>query len=127
MKKRDKEEFIDFLKTISMFIVLYVHIGTAFYNASPLWSWVTCSEEIKSSYPKLIEKTTLFESQWGFLVTGAVSTFFLISGYTILFSVKKRGIIKWWIHKIRSIMPPYVIAMILNMCICAACSFLMGG
>ena len=80
--------FIDLIKNWATFIVVFVHFGTAFFNANGAWSFVTATPEIQdNSYPSLINFMTLFDAQWGFMVTIAVLSFFLCSADTNMDSI----------------------------------------
>lgn len=100
--------FISYGKGISILIVLFVHVFSAFFN-SEMWPMVVRSPAVPLVYPKLvriINKLT-FDGMAGFIVVGAVCFFFLSTGYTIVRSVEQRKFLDFWRHKLIRLFPFY--------------------
>ncbi len=111
--------FIDLIKNWATFIVIFVHFGTAFFNANGAWSFVTATPEIQdNSYPSLINFMTLFDAQWGFMVTIAVLSFFMCSAYTNMYSISRcwetKKIAGYFLKKIKRLFPTYILFYFIN-------------
>lgn len=118
--------FISYGKGISIFLIVFIHIFLAYFNANDLWAGVANSPVIENrSYPKVIELINdyFYVKLFGFLVAGSVCFFFLSSGFTFFKSKEKRNFSAFWMNKLKRLVPFYYFILIFNISISLIASY----